>query len=127
VRERQRSPLRTSGDLIRALRRGRALSGGPAELSRLYQALRFEVNGELEELEAALTQAPDWLVPQGRLAVLSYESLSDRRVKQVDRPGPGQVPHMRSLTRRVIRPDREETRRNPRARSAKLRVLERTV
>ncbi|MDM7913735.1 MAG: 16S rRNA (cytosine(1402)-N(4))-methyltransferase RsmH [Candidatus Eisenbacteria bacterium] len=102
VRERERAPLATSGDLIRGLRRGGALSGGPAELSRLYQALRFEVNGELEELDAALRQAPEWLVVSGRLAVLSYESLSDRRVKQVDRPGPGHVPHMRSLTLSLI-------------------------
>jgi 16S rRNA (cytosine1402-N4)-methyltransferase len=125
VRAREQAPLRCAGDLVVALRRGGALRGGAAELSRLWQALRFRVNEELEDLDAFLAEVAEWLVPQGRLVVISYESLSDRRVKALHRAGPGGARSFRLLTRRVVRPDREEIRKNPRARSAKLRAMER--
>jgi 16S rRNA (cytosine1402-N4)-methyltransferase len=121
------TPLRTSGDLVRVLQRARAVPGGPAELSRIFQALRLRVNRELEDLDLFLEGVSEWLVPRGRLVVISYESLSDRRVKSLQRPTgeAGGHARFRKLTPHVLRPDRDETLDNPRARSAKLRALER--
>jgi 16S rRNA (cytosine1402-N4)-methyltransferase len=128
VRERATHPILTSGDLVSVLRRARALPGGPSELSRIFQGLRYAVNGELEELDHLLEHAPEWLVPGGRLVVITYESLSDRRVKARCRSAtPDANPAFRMLHRHVVRPDRDEIRANPRARSAKLRALERTA
>lgn len=128
VQERETQPILTAGDLISALRRARAIPGGPAELSRVFQALRYAVNDELEEIDRLLEHAPDWLVPGGRLVVISYESLSDRMVKArcrtAERDG---RPAFKMINRHVMRPDRDEVRANPRARSAKLRALERTA
>ncbi len=128
VRERATRPILTAGDLVSVLRRARAIPGGPSELSRIFQSLRYVVNGELEELDELLDNAPRWLVPGGRLVVISYESLTDRRVKARCRPAASdETPAFRMLHRHVLRPDREEIRANPRARSAKLRALERTA
>ncbi len=129
VHARERAPLRTAGDLVRALRLARAIPGGPSELSRIFQAIRFAVNGELEDLDRFLEGAPDWILPGGRLVVISYESQSDRRVKMLSRQVAGgpRAPAFRAIHRRVVRPDRDEIRNNPRARSAKLRALERMV
>ncbi len=128
VRERATRPILTAGDLISALRRARAIPGGPSELSRIFQSLRYVVNGELEELDGLLDHSPEWLMPGGRLVVISYESLSDRRVKTRCRSAaPNGSSAFRMLNRHVLRPDREEIRANPRARSAKLRALERTA
>jgi 16S rRNA (cytosine1402-N4)-methyltransferase len=128
VRERGTRPILTAGDLISVLRRARAIPGGPAELSRIFQSLRYVVNDELEELDRLLDHAPEWLVPGGRLVVISYESLTDRRVKSRCRSAaPAGTPALRMLNRHVLRPDREEIRANPRARSAKLRAIERTA
>lgn len=128
VRERTTHPILTSGDLVSVLRRARALPGGPAELSRIFQSLRYAVNDELDELDRLLDEAPEWLVPGGRLVVITYESLSDRRVKaRCKSTTPGTRPAFRMLHKHVVRPDREELRANPRARSAKLRALERTA
>ncbi len=112
---------------MHVLERARAVPGGPAELSRIFQALRLEVNRELDELDYVVANAADWLLPGGRLVVISYESLSDRRVKSLQRPPSGAEggPRFRKLTPHVLRPDRDEIRDNPRARSAKLRALER--
>jgi 16S rRNA (cytosine1402-N4)-methyltransferase len=127
VQARTSRPMRTSGDLVHVLERARAVPGGPAELSRIFQALRLEVNHELDELDYVVANAADWLLPGGRLVVISYESLSDRRVKSLQRPSSGAEggPRFRKLTPHVLRPDRDEIRDNPRARSAKLRALER--
>lgn len=127
VRARESQPIRTSGDLLRALRRGGALRGGPAELSRLYQSLRYCVNDEIGELQHLISGAPDWIVPRGRLVLITYESITDRLAKSCGRMcGVNGNPVWIALTRRVVRPEREEIVRNPRARSAKLRAFERT-
>jgi 16S rRNA (cytosine1402-N4)-methyltransferase len=115
----------------------RRTGGHPAK--RTFQALRLEVNAELPALEAVLTQAVDALEPGGRMAVLSYHSLEDRRVKkafQAEARGcvcPPDFPvcicgaeaRVRLVTRRGVVPTEEEMERNPRARSARLRVAER--
>jgi 16S rRNA (cytosine1402-N4)-methyltransferase len=111
---------------------------GQDPATRTFQAIRIYVNRELDELETALPQAVRVLSPGGRLAVISFHSLEDRRVKHFMRgearppelpPGFPVAPpfHPRlKLVGRAIHPSAEEVRRNPRSRSALLRVAERT-
>ena len=92
-------------------------------LAQVYQALRIEVNGELEALEDMLKEAERALRPGGRLVVITYHSLEDRIVKNFLKSG-----HVKRnfelVNRKVIVPSEEEIERNPRARSAKLRIAE---
>ena len=104
-------------------------------LAMLFQALRIEVNGELEALKEMLKQASEVLVPGGRLVVISYHSLEDRLVKNFMRSGnfEGTVEKdfygnvlspMRMVSHGAIQASEEEVARNSRARSARLRVAE---
>jgi 16S rRNA (cytosine1402-N4)-methyltransferase len=95
--------------------------GGPHPARRTFQALRIAVNRELEELAASLPRAVGLLGPGGRVVVLSYHSLEDGIVKRAFRDDD----RLRVLTKKPLRPAPEETARNPRARSAKLRAAER--
>jgi 16S rRNA (cytosine1402-N4)-methyltransferase len=95
--------------------------GGPHPARRTFQALRIAVNRELEELAASLPRAVGLLGPGGRVVVLSYHSLEDGIVKRAFRDDD----RLRILTKKPLRPSQEETARNPRARSAKLRAAER--
>lgn len=142
VREREREPFTTSARLVRVLTdaipaAARAAGGGhPAR--RTFQALRIEVNRELESLEAFLPVALAALAPGGRIAVLSYHSLEDRitklalRAATTDR-APRDLPvvppeyraQFRLLTRGAERPTPDEVRLNPRAASARFRAAER--
>ncbi len=118
-----------------------ARSTGPAPAdrhpaTRTFQAIRIHVNDELGALDSALDQAVDLLAPGGRLAVISFHSLEDRRVKQAFRalskapPASRRMPVAPDFTPRartigsVIRPDPDEIAANPRARSSRLRVIE---
>ena len=104
-------------------------------LAMLFQALRIEVNGELEALKAMLQQAVELLNPGGRLVVMSYHSLEDRLVKNFFKTGNFEgelkkdfygnplVP-LKLVTRKAVTASEEELQRNPRSRSAKLRVAE---
>jgi 16S rRNA (cytosine1402-N4)-methyltransferase len=92
--------------------------------TRTFQALRIYVNGELSEIDALLAVAPEVLKPGGRLVTISFHSLEDRRVKDSLREGARQG-IWEVLTRKPLTADAEETDRNPRARSAKLRAAER--
>jgi 16S rRNA (cytosine1402-N4)-methyltransferase len=105
-------------------------------LAQVFQALRIEVNGEMEALESFLVSTLDMLKPGGRLVVISYHSLEDRMVKNFMRSGriDGKTEQdfyghlhlpFEVITRKVIVPDEGETRDNPRARSAKLRIAQR--
>ncbi len=133
-------PLRTTGELARVI--GGVLGRGRPGLhpaTRSFQAIRMAVNDELGELERFLADGYRVLRPRGRLAVLAYHSLEDRRVKDAFRRWaadclcPPRTPRcvcgwsakVRLLTRRPLRPSAREVARNPRARSARLRVVER--
>lgn len=138
VRTRTEAPIRTTGQLAEIVRkygRGRR----EKTLARVFQAFRIAVNGELDELKRGLASALDHLEPGGRVVVIAYHSLEDRIVKEwmraeaTDCLCPPEVPvcrcghraSLRLLTRRVITASREETVRNSRARSARMRVAER--
>jgi 16S rRNA (cytosine1402-N4)-methyltransferase len=126
VRLREQAPLATTQDLVRAVesalgpRRSRI---HPATKS--FQAVRIAVNDELGALDAVLPAAAAVLTPGGRLAVIAFHSLEDRRVKQFLRGGGTDDAPLKELTRKPIVPSPAEAERNPRARSAKLRVAER--
>lgn len=92
--------------------------------TRTFQALRIYVNSELSEIDALLAAAPELLRPGGRLVTISFHSMEDRRVKDALRAG-AQQGIWEVLTRKPLMADAEETDRNPRARSAKLRAAER--
>ncbi|HYK36815.1 16S rRNA (cytosine(1402)-N(4))-methyltransferase RsmH [Alloacidobacterium sp.] len=91
--------------------------------TRTFQALRIYVNAELDEIDALLSAAPGLLKPGGRLVVISFHSLEDRRAKDALREGARQGLY-EVLTRKPVTAEAEETDRNPRARSAKLRAAE---
>ena len=127
-------PLTTTGDLVNAVRPLLKPSQEKKELSMVFQALRIEVNGELEALRKLLLQSLEVLKPGGRLAIITYHSLEDRMVKNFMRTGNvegrqekdfyGRVNTPWRVVTKVIVPDAAEVERNPRSRSAKLRVAE---
>ncbi len=123
VERRQQAPIRTAAELADLVRscvpRSRGHGIDPA--TRTFQALRIAVNDELGVLETALAKLPDCLRSGGRLAVISFHSLEDRIVKQAFRDDP----RLQRVTRRPVQATDAEVARNPRARSAKLRVAER--
>jgi 16S rRNA (cytosine1402-N4)-methyltransferase len=92
--------------------------------TRTFQALRIFVNRELEDLKALLAAAPQMLKPGGRIIVISFHSLEDRIVKDAFREGSSQDMYYRILTKKPVTASQEESDRNPRARSAKLRAAE---
>ena len=142
VVERGAKPLETSFDLVKVIQKAipkkvRMQDKHPAR--RVFQALRIEVNHELDALETGLQQAAEHLAPKGKLCVITFHSLEDRLVKNAFRQlaeGP-QLPaglpvkaheyasSVRVNTRKPIEASIQEKEENPRARSAKLRVLER--
>ncbi len=93
--------------------------------TRTFQALRIFVNRELDDLRALLDAAPRILKPGGRVVVISFHSLEDRIVKDAFREGSIKDKHFRVLTKKPVTASEEESDRNPRARSAKLRAAER--
>lgn len=142
VEARKEKPLTTSEELVEVIKAAvpasaRRAGGHPAK--RTFQALRIEVNGELDVLRTGLEAAIRWLASGGHIAVISYHSLEDRIVKDLFKKMStgctcppdlpicvcGNKPVLKVLTRKPILPSAEEIKRNPRSRSAKLRVAQR--
>lgn len=118
VWRRQSRPFATTADLAEVVRRCVPRSGGIDPATRVFQALRIAVNDELGALERLLVLLPGIVRPGGRVGIISFHSLEDRRVKQAFRnPGVWEV-----VTQKPVEPSDEEQARNPRSRSAKLRV-----
>lgn len=142
VRERAREPFSHSArlvDLLRSAIPAASQKSGGHPAKRTFQALRIEVNGELDSLRNVLPAAVDALAVGGRIAVLSYHSLEDRLAKQTLAAGahggtpvglpvelPELAPYLRLLTRGAEEPGPAELSLNPRAASARLRAAERT-
>lgn len=132
-RARAGEPIRTTAQLVAAVRPCTPRKEEAKFLTKLFQALRIEVNGEMEALKMALEQSLKVLRPGGRLVVISYHSLEDRLVKNFMRSGnfEGRVEKdffgrsltpFEPLTRKAVTPSDEELARNPRSRSARLRA-----
>jgi 16S rRNA (cytosine1402-N4)-methyltransferase len=126
VEARRRRRIETTGELRALVERaiGPHRRGGIHPATRTFQALRIAVNREIESLEKFLRDTPAMLAPGGRLAVIAYHSLEDRAVKERFREL-GRGDEYNNLTTKVIKPAQREVVENPRARSAKLRCLER--
>lgn len=136
VQKRQEQKILTSGDLYDAILPCIPKMKEKKYLAKVYQALRIEVNGELDALNEMLQQAAKVLKPGGRFVVITYHSLEDRIVKNFFKTGnaEGKVEkdaiygHVRKdfevVNRKVLVPSEDEIARNPRARSAKLRIAE---
>lgn len=141
VKEREAKPIETTGELVdiikKAVPKG-ARKDGPHPAKRTFQAIRIEVNGELEVLQRAIDDVAARLAVGGRLCIITFHSLEDRIVKEAFRKQEnpcicppqfpvcvcGKKPFGRVITRKPILPSKEELEENPRSRSAKLRVLE---
>ncbi len=129
----QARPLMTTDELIAAVERAVPQNARTKTLSKIFQALRLEVNGEMLSLEMMLSGALSVLRPEGVLSVISYHSLEDRMVKNFMRSGnfDGKIEKdfygkiltpFELINRKVIEPSSEEVEENPRSRSAKLRA-----
>lgn len=135
VKNRQERPIATTGQLMEQTEKLFAREREKKEMTKLFQALRIEVNHEMDALREMLLGACQLLKPDGRLSVITYHSLEDRIVKNVMRAGNaegrveqdffGQIKTpLHLINNRVIVPSDEEMAANPRSRSAKLRIAE---
>ena len=135
ARARAVKPITTTAELVAAVAPCTPKKDESKFLTKLFQALRIEVNGEMEALKMALEQSLKVLKPGGRLVVISYHSLEDRIVKNFIRSGntEGKIEKdffgrstmpLRVVSRKAIVPTAEEVESNPRSRSAKMRVAE---
>jgi len=139
IEERKHHPIDTTMQLAQCIESVVGKRFLQKSLSRIFQAIRIEVNNELENLRAVLRKSLEFLVNGGRIVVLSYHSLEDRIVKEFFReeaqrtipsgskllPDKSVQPRLRILTKKPVTPNAAEIKQNPRARSAKLRVAER--
>mgnify|MGYP003303211724 FL=1 len=134
VKQRALAPIETTGQLYETVKRLFGRDREKKEMAKLFQALRIEVNEEMEALKEMLQSATELLRPGGRLVVLTYHSLEDRLVKNLMKTGNvegkveqdiyGTKPSPYRMVGKVAVADREEQEMNPRSRSAKLRIGE---
>ena len=120
IAERKKAPINSARQLANVVARVVRRTGKIHPATKTFQALRMEVNRELENLETGLASAIDLLTQGGRVGVISFHSLEDRMVKGMFRS----ATELNVLTKKPIRPGRVEIARNPRSRSAKLRIAE---
>ena len=129
VDARRRAPIKTTGQLAELVRSAIPRRPGPPDridpATRTFMALRMAVNDEVANLDALLARGPAALRADGRIAVISFHSVEDRKVKQAFRAADG-LGQLRVLTNRPVVPSDDEVNRNSRSRSAKLRVAQRT-
>lgn len=141
VNDRKDKPVETTFELVEIIKKAipaAARRTGPHPAKRTFQAIRIEVNDELERLERAVEEFCDVLAPGGRLCIITFHSLEDRIVKDVfnKRANPctcpkelpfcicGKKADIKKITGKPVVPSEKETEENPRARSAKLRIAE---
>lgn len=140
VKRREEKAIETTFELVEVIKAAipaKARREGPHPAKRTFQAIRIEVNRELSILKEAVLDALDGLKPEGRLAVITFHSLEDRIVKhafkEMENPCTcpknlpcvcGKTASVKILTKKPIEPSEEEIERNPRSRSAKLRVAQ---
>ena len=141
VRRREKAPIETTGELVDILKSAippAAREGGHHPAKRTFQAIRIEVNGELDAIEPAIRNAKEIMNEGGRIVIITFHSLEDRIVKQTyadlasgctcPRTLPvcvcGKRPEVKVITKKPILPSDRELEENPRSRSAKLRVAE---
>lgn len=141
IQQRSIKSVQTTNDLVEIVRSVIGEKNLAKSLARIFQAVRIEVNQELQRLEKSLELAFQYLKKHGRLVAISYHSLEDRIVKEffrykaLDCICPDDLPEcicdkeseMRILTRKVVKPSTDEIRSNPRARSARLRAAEKII
>jgi 16S rRNA (cytosine1402-N4)-methyltransferase len=118
--ERKRKPITTAKELANVVGKAKRRTGRVHPATKTFQAIRIEVNGELDCLRSGLADAIEMVRPNGRIGVISFHSLEDRIVKEMFRAST----IVNSVTKKPIRPGRPEIISNPSARSAKLRVAE---
>ena len=118
--ERKRKPITTAKELADVVGKAKRRTGRVHPATKTFQAIRIEVNGELDSLRSGLTEAIEMVRPTGRVGVISFHSLEDRIVKEMFRASPV----LNIVTKKPIRPKRAEIISNPSARSAKLRIAE---
>ena len=135
MRQRAQKPIATTGDFCDVIKPFINKKAEKKELAQAFQALRIEVNHEMQALEEML-QATELLAPDGRLVVMTYHSLEDRIVKNVIRSGhvDGHIEQdfygriiapLKAVNNKIITASEEELENNPRSRSAKLRIATR--
>ncbi len=135
IAARENAPIRTTFELAEAVRPALNPKGEKKEMAQVFQALRIAVNSEMEALTTLLSDAPKMLKMGGRAVILTYHSVEDRLVKNFFRSGNAEgivekdfygkvVCDWKQITKSPITADEEETLRNPRSRSAKLRAAE---
>lgn len=138
AKQRETAPFETTGQLRQLMEKHMPQKLWHKQLAQVFQALRIEVNEELEVLESLIEQSVEVLKPGGRLVVISYHSLEDRLVKNYIRDGKfegeaekdffgNKLVPFEQVSRKPITPTDEELSRNNRARSAKLRIAQRTI
>jgi 16S rRNA (cytosine1402-N4)-methyltransferase len=128
VQRRKASPFRTTAELAQVIYEAIGHPNARDKIdpaTRTFMALRMAVNSEIENLQRLLEVAPRWLKNDGRLGIISFHSTEDRLVKQAFRAAE-QVGHLQAVTKKPVVPTDDEMARNPRSRSAKLRVARRT-